>query len=283
MNTSSAIQAPVVKPAPFVKWAGGKRQLLNEIIARMPQRYNTYYEPFVGGGALFFNLQPHHAVINDINSALINVYIQIRNNPDSVITELVKLDGSQGQEPKEYYYHVRDEFNNLLMKKAYEPQMAAMFIFLNKHCFNGLYRVNSKGLFNVPYNGGKQPSCSPSNITAVSETLANTTVLNNDFEIACSTARNGDFVFFDSPYAPLNATSFESYTKEGFSQESHVRLAELYKKLTDRGCFCMLTNHNTHFVRELYKDFTIDVVRVRRAINSNAQKRTGTEVIIRNY
>ena len=270
-------------PQPFVKWAGGKRQLINEINQRMPKSYNSYYEPFVGGGALLFSLQPKHAFVNDINSSLINTYLSIKQHPDEVVYEVGRLDAGITEDSKSYYYEQRDIYNNMLSTETFDARSAAMLIFINKHCFNGLYRVNSRGLFNVPYNGGKAKSCVPENIHAVSKCLENVVITNEDFESACETAQPGDFVFFDSPYAPLNPTSFESYTKEGFSHEDHMRLAKLYKMLSDRGCYCMLTNHNTELINKLYEGFKIDVVQVKRAINSNASKRTGTEVIIRNY
>ena len=228
---------------PFVKWAGGKRQLIPQIRERMPEKYNDYYEPFIGGGAVIFDLLPANALINDINKALINTYRTICNEPD------------------------------------------ALFVFINKHCFNGLYRVNGKGLFNVPYNNSRRVSVDEDVIIATSEYLRGVTIIDGDFEQACKNAKKGDFVFIDSPYAPLNPTSFESYTKEGFDIESHKRLAKLYDELTARGCYCMLTNHNTELINELYgnKDYKIDVVSVKRMINSDASNRVGEEVIICNY
>ena len=270
-------------PQPFLKWAGGKRQLLGEIAFRMPETFASYYEPFIGGGALLFDLQPSGAVINDINSSLVNAYLQIKNSPDEVIEEITLLDDGMRNDTKAYYYEQRNAYNDMLECGVRDARSTAMLIFINKHCFNGLYRVNAKGAFNVPYNGSATPSCSPENIRAISRCLTDVTILNDDFEAACESAQEGDFVFFDSPYAPLNPTSFESYTKEGFSHADHVRLSEVFKRLSDRGCYCMLTNHNTELINKLYADFTIDVVQVKRAINSDASKRTGTEVIIRNY
>lgn len=270
---------------PFIKWAGGKRQLLDDIKKKLPQSFERYFEPFVGGGAVFFDLAPKTAFLNDINSSLINAYRQIRDNPYDVMAMLDELDRSQSKcdDAKGFYYVIRDRYNARITSGTYDTETAALLIYVNKHCFNGLYRVNAKGCFNVPFNGSRQSSYARENILSVSKALAEATITNDDFETACSKAKEGDFIFFDSPYAPLNPTSFESYTKEGFSQEEHRRLARLYKTLTDRGCYCMLTNHNTPFIQELYEDFSIDVVAVRRAINSDASKRTGTEVIITNY
>ena len=271
--------------SPFLKWAGGKRQLLDKIIDRMPKSFNNYYEPFIGGGALLFELQPAKAVINDINASLINAYITIAEKPFEFISAVIELDSQIPEDGKTYYYSLRERYNNKLVKTEYDTELAALFVFLNKHCFNGLYRVNAKGLFNVPYNNSKRESINKESIIAISEYLKNVKIMQGDFEKACNDAQRGDFVFLDSPYAPLNPTSFESYTKEGFDIESHKRLANLFKKLTDKGCYCMLTNHNTEFINDLYgnKGYKIDVIRVKRMINSNASKRVGEEVIIYNY
>ena len=270
-------------PHPFVKWAGGKRQLIESIKKRMPQSFGRYFEPFVGGGALFFELKPNDAVINDINEALISCYRTISLDSEAFMTELDGLDSGIGDDPKPYYYEVRERFNSKLAAREYDCECAALLVFLNKHCFNGLYRVNSKGGFNVPCNGSKTRSYDRQNIEDVAEALTDVAILNGDFAEACADAKKGDFVFLDSPYAPLNPTSFESYTKEGFSLDDHKRLAALFDELTSRGCYCILTNHNTDLINELYADYKIDVVQVRRFINSDASNRKGTEVIIRNF
>ena len=271
--------------APFVKWAGGKRQLIPQIRERMPEKYNDYYEPFVGGGAVIFDLLPANALINDINKALINTYITICNEPDAFLKEVNRLDNDMWEDGKKYYYSIREHYNDKLMRSEYDVELAALFVFINKHCFNGLYRVNGKGLFNVPYNNSRRVSIDEEAIMAASEYLKGVTIIDGDFEQACKNAKKGDFVFIDSPYAPLNPTSFESYTKEGFDIESHRRLARLYDELTKRGCYCMLTNHNTELINDLYgnKGYTIDVVSVKRMINSDASNRVGEEVIICNY
>lgn len=271
--------------APFVKWAGGKRQLITQIRERMPEKYNDYYEPFIGGGAVIFDLLPANALINDINKALINTYRTICNEPDAFLKEVNRLDNDMWEDGKKYYYTIREHYNAKLMRSEYDVELAALFVFINKHCFNGLYRVNGKGLFNVPYNNSRRVSVDEDVIIATSEYLRGVTIIDGDFEQACKNAKKGDFVFIDSPYAPLNPTSFESYTKEGFDIESHKRLAKLYDELTARGCYCMLTNHNTELINELYgnKDYKIDVVSVKRMINSDASNRVGEEVIICNY
>ena len=271
--------------APFVKWAGGKRQLIPQIRERMPEKYNDYYEPFVGGGAVIFDLLPANALINDINKALINTYRTICNEPDTFLKEVNRLDNDMWEDGKKYYYSIREHYNDKLMRSEYDVELATLFVFINKHCFNGLYRVNGKGLFNVPYNNSRRVSVDEDVIIATSEYLRGVTIIDGDFEQACKNAKKGDFVFIDSPYAPLNPTSFESYTKEGFDIESHRRLARLYDELTKRGCYCMLTNHNTELINDLYgnKGYTIDVVSVKRMINSDASNRVGEEVIICNY
>ena len=270
---------------PFVKWAGGKRQLLPQIKERMPEKYNSYFEPFVGGGAVIFELLPTNALINDINKALINAYRQICNAPEAFLAAVKQLDEAMWEDGKKYYYSLREHYNDKLMKAEYDVELAALFVFINKHCFNGLYRVNGKGLFNVPYNNSRRTSVDESIIMEVSRYLQGITIMDGDFEEACEGAGQGDFVFIDSPYAPLNPTSFESYTKEGFDIESHRRLSNLFDKLTNRGCYCMLTNHNTELINELYsgKGYRRDVVSVKRMINSDASKRVGEEIIICNY
>ena len=269
---------------PVIKWVGGKSQLAQKIREMLPDEFETYYEPFVGGGALLLDLLPNYAVVNDINPELTNMYLQIKYNVSKVIKFLRILDKQHEEwsEPKDYYYLVRSTFNKELGSDTAEQ--AARFIYLNKHCFNGLYRVNSKGEFNVPFNWklfGR--SFDEDHLRNAAEVLTNTLVLNKDFEDAVSGAGMNDFVFFDSPYAPLTPTSFTDYTKEGFSYEDHIRLAKVFKELTNRGCYCMLTNHDTPLIRELYKDYKIEVVDVRRSINRKGDGRTGKEVIITNY
>lgn len=268
--------------APFVKWAGGKRQLLESLSLRMPEEYKDYYEPFVGGGALLFHQKPTWAFINDINRELIHAYTEIRDHMDQLTVVLSSMD--QVTCTKEFYYEMRERYNDKLKSRDYDTEMAALFIYLNKHCFNGLYRVNQKGQFNVPWNQKEQVrSVDVENIKNVSYYLKSVTITCQDFEKSLETAKKGDFIYFDSPYAPLNPTSFDSYTKEGFTEEEHRRLSKVFRELSDRGCYCMLTNHNTELIQDLYHDFLREEVDVRRAINSDPKKRVGKEVIIRNY
>lgn len=272
-----------INAQPFVKWAGGKRQLLDRIKARLPKHFNGYMEPFVGGGAVYFGLQPEKAIINDINESLINAYRQIQISPEEFVNVISEHDRKIADAGKEYYYKVRELYNDKLMRAEYDMELAVLFVFLNKHCFNGLYRVNGSGLFNVPYNNSVKESCSRENILAVSRSLQKVCIKHGDFQDACELAKKDDFIFLDSPYAPLNPTSFDSYTKEGFDIESHKRVAVVFRELTERGCYCMLTNHNTELINELYADFNKTVVDVRRMINSDAKNRVGKEIIITNY
>lgn len=286
------------KPEPIIKWAGGKRQLLERIIERLPKSFNSYYEPFIGGGAVLFGISDKlidkKVVINDVNEQLINLYSIIKNKPIEFMKTLSSYDnnhnGSKNQ--KEFYFSMRDKYNDMILNSSnyYDYEIASMMVYINKHCFNGLYRVNSKGLFNVPYNNKKGGSSYiKDNINSVStffnsvDSKGNLSILLGDFEKAVENVELDDFVFFDSPYAPIKADSFESYTKEGFSYEDHLRLANLFKKLSNKGVRCMLTNHNTELIRELYQDYYVEVVSVKRMINSDASKRNGEEVIVTNY
>lgn len=274
---------------PFVKWAGGKRQLLDRINARKPPSYRNYYEPFIGGGAVLFDLQPKTAVVSDINPALINAYKQIRDHAEVVMQSVDEYDKSIQDENltieqrKELYYAIREQFNDKIRHADFDAQAAGLLLFLNKHCFNGLYRCNSKGEFNVPYNRSVRNSYEREDILATSAYLQNVDIECTDFSNICNRAERGDFVFLDSPYAPIKADSFVDYTKEGFSKEDHIRLAEQFKAMNERGVYCMLTNHNTPLIHELYQNFHIEVVAVKRMINRDASKRTGEEVIITNY
>ena len=186
-------------------------------------------------------------------------------------------------EVKEYYYHLREKYNQYIISKSDNAEVAALLIWLNKHCFNGLYRCNSKGLFNVPFANSRRISYNKNNILEVSNMLKNVKITNGDFEDACKEASEGDFIFFDSPYAPLKPESFTDYTKEGFSLDDHKRLATLFKKLSDRGCYCILTNHNTALIKELYSGFRQKIVNVKRSINCDAANRNGEEIIIWNF
>lgn len=271
--------------SPFVKWAGGKKQIINNLLEKVPNEYNNYFEPFIGGGALFLTLQPQKAFINDINIQLLNVYEQLKIDSNHLITFINQLDSEVTD--KERYYVLRERFNEKIALGEIDVEAAGLMIWLNKHCFNGLYRVNSKGFFNVPYNNRKTgSSIDEENLRSIGKFLTENkiTITNLDFEEACKNVQKDDFVYFDSPYIPVSATaSFTDYAKEGFKYEDHLRLAKLYKELDKKGAKLMLSNNNVELVYELYQDYNIESISVKRMINSKANKRTGSEVIITNY
>lgn len=273
------------KMSPFVKWAGGKKQLIEKIRDRIPSEYNTYYEPFVGGGAVLFELRPKKAVINDVNEQLINIYRQLKAEPFAVIREIKNMD--QQVCNKELYLSVREKYNQKIQNHELDVECAGMMIWLNKHCFNGLYRVNNKGFFNVPYNNRKLgSSIDETNIMNIGYFLrdADVDIRCEDFEKTCEKIKKGDFVYFDSPYIPVSVTaSFTDYTKDGFTYDDHIRLAKLFKRLDSKGVKCMLSNNDVTLVYELYNGYNIEQVDVKRNINSIVNKRVGKEVIIRNY
>lgn len=268
---------------PFLKWAGGKRQLLHEIQKLIPYSINTYYEPFIGAGAIFFNFQPNRAVINDLNSELMNVYQVIKDNLDSLLNDLPKHENS-----KEYFYHIRslDREPGYLNMSAVER--ASRIIYLNKTCFNGLFRVNSKGYFNVPFGYYKNPKIIEAMLLrSVHEYLntAHITILNTDFEDAVHEAKKGDFVYFDPPYDPVSDTSsFTSYNLDGFNKNEQKRLKSVIDDLTAKECKVLLSNSGTEFIKKLYQGYHIKTVYANRAINSVASKRGSVdEVLVMNY
>ena len=272
---------------PLVKWAGGKRQLLSELLDRLPKKWETYYEPFVGGGALLIELYNKRmlksAVISDLNEELINLYHVVKNYP----YELVEmLNNTEFKNEKETYLKLRERFNEIIGNPKYSIERAALFLYLNKHCYNGLWRVNKSGKFNVPFGRYKNPSLpSKEHILEFSNMLRNIEILNLDFEEAVLSACEGDFVYFDPPYQPVSETAyFTDYTSGGFDYSEQKRLAKVCKKLTKKGVYVMVSNSNTDEIKELYDDFHIFVVEANRFINSKADRRKGaTEVIITNY
>ena len=276
----------MIKVKPFVKWAGGKRQILDKLKEHLPEEYNTYYEPFVGGGALLFELEPKNAVINDFNDELINVYKVLCD--EVKFNKMIKLlNKHEAKHSEEYYYEIRNkDRNKRSFKRLAEHTRAARTIYLNKACFNGLYRVNSKGEFNVPF--GKKDKVNTyegSNLNLLNHYLSsnNFQILNGDFEKAVETAQKGDFIYFDPPY-DSDTSTFTSYTEVGFGKNEQIRLAKVFKDLSNRGCYVMLSNHNTKLINELYSEFNLHVIEAKRNINSNGQKRgTVEEVIITNY
>lgn len=269
---------------PFVKWVGGKRQLLRQLVNLIPKNYNRYFEPFIGGGALLLEHQPKDAVINDKNDQLINVYLQIRDDCDSVIDALNVLESLPCDETRFMTY--REKFNDMLLNRTLTTDSAAMFIFINKHCFNGIYRLNRSGKFNVGYNKSKtSATIDKHNIREISNYLNRNDIeiLNVDFVSACKSATSGDFIYLDPPYFPINDKSFVKYTSDSFLQNDHSRVYDLFCDLTSRGVFVVMSNSDSDFINDAYKDFHIRRVPVRRSVNSDGCGRSGFEVIVTNY
>ncbi len=276
----------MIKGKPFVKWAGGKRQIVDKLLMYAPDEFNTYYEPFVGGGALLFELSPKKAVINDSNKELINVYNVLRNE-EKFKKMCSILNTYEKNNSEEFYYELRNkDRNKSSFDRLSDYKRAGRTIYLNKACFNGLYRVNSKNEFNVPF--GKKTKVNTydiGNLITVSNylTMNDIKILNVDFEDSVKDAQKGDFIYFDPPY-DSETSIFNSYTEDGFGKEEQRRLAKVYKELSNKGCYVMLSNNNTTLIKELYKDFNIHIIEAKRSINSNGEKRGKVEeVIITNY
>ncbi|MTJ07306.1 DNA adenine methylase [Anabaena sp. UHCC 0204] len=275
---------PLVKP--FVKWAGGKRQLVPTILANhLPKNHNlqTYYEPFIGGGALLFSLQPKKAVINDSNAELINCYKIIKNSLDELIEDL-----KNHKNDEYYYYDIRDWDREKNFKSKTEVQRASRIIFLNKTCYNGLFRVNSQGQFNVPFGKYKNPNILDiAVLKAVNKYLNENQVriLNSDFQEVVKDAKRGDFIYLDPPYDPVSETaSFTGYDVNGFNKQEQRRLKEVFDDLNNRGCHILLSNAYTEFIKDLYKDYPHTKISAIRAINCNGKKRGKVdEILVKNY
>lgn len=275
-------QAPLVKP--FLKWAGGKRQLLPTLNQYAPTQFQNYYEPFVGAGALFLALQPRQAVINDLNAELINAYGVIQKQPEELLRQL-----RAHRNNPEYFYQIRalDRVPHLYQQLT-AVQRASRTIYLNKTCYNGLYRVNRKGQFNAPFGRYRNPLIADeAGLRNLHRFLSQRPVrlLNTDFEQAVQGARSNDFVYFDPPYDPASpSASFTAYQEAGFGRPEQRRLARVVQDLTRRGCRVMLSNSSTDFIRSLYKGYTQIRVNASRRINSVAQNRgLVEELLILNY
>ena len=262
---------------PIVKWVGGKRQLMFELLKNMPENYNRYFEPFIGGGALFFELQPQNGYISDMNEELINLYSVVRDDVYELIEDLGKHEVS-----KEYFLEIRNIDRTEKYAELSSIERASRFIYLNRTCFNGMYRVNSQGQFNVPFGNYKNPRIvDAENLINCSKLLKNTEIYCADFSEILNKVQKGDFVYFDPPYVPLNETSsFTSYTKDGFDLDMQFKLDELDSK----GVMFMLSNSDTKLVNELYSNYEIKKVFASRAINANPNGRGKiTEVLVKNY
>ncbi|NJK58685.1 MAG: DNA adenine methylase [Pleurocapsa sp. SU_5_0] len=271
----------LLRPKPFVKWAGGKTQLLPYLLERMPRKYDRYFEPFIGGGALFFKVTPRQGYISDINPELINAYQVIQLDVESLIEDLKKHIYD-----KNYYYKLRNVDRTPEFKNWSPVKKASRIIALNKSCFNGLYRVNSKGHFNVPFGRYKNPKLVDAvNLRECSKALKDTKIVLGSFNLIEQDVQKGDFVYFDPPYVPLNITSsFTSYSKEGFNNKMQENLRDICVALDCRQVKFMLSNSSTPLILELYKDFNLSFVDASRAINSRGDKRGKVkEVIVTNY
>ncbi|TWP18881.1 DNA adenine methylase [TM7 phylum sp. oral taxon 348] len=275
------------KPKPFVKWVGGKRQLLKQFreLGLYPPKVfnpiaNTYHEPFVGGGAVFFDLLPKNAKLSDLNNELVITYSVIKDNVDELIKSLQKHIYD-----KEYYLEVRAK----KVENLSDVEIASRFIFLNRTGFNGLYRVNKSGQFNVPFGRYNNPViCDEDNLRRVSDALRDVVITHQDYKNVLGTAKSGDFIYFDPPYYPINTTSsFTSYTVEGFLEKEQTELRDTLVKLHEKGCFVMLSNSDTPFINKLYSGLdgiTINKITAGRAINSKGTGRGKiTEVLVTNY
>ncbi len=268
---------------PILKWAGGKGKLLPQLLPLLPGDIADcrYLEPFIGGGAMFFHLQPTEAVINDANTELVTVYTAVKGDVEELIENLSQLAAFGGSEGA--YYAGRTLYNNHTESLC---DRAALFIYLNRTCFNGLYRVNKAGEFNVPYGKYKNPRiCDPKGLRAASEALCGTRIMVGDYRHILVTARRGDFIYFDPPYAPLSATSnFVAYTKGGFGSSDQVALREVFGMLHDRGCKMLLSNSDTPEMRALYAGHSIHEIEATRAVGASAESRGVVgELAIRNY
>ena len=281
-------QIAVSEPKPFVKWVGGKSQLMRDLENNFPKQFTTYHEPFLGGGAVMFNLltkKPQLSCnVSDFNSDLILAYVTIRDKLEKLIESLENHSKNYHKNSTEYYYEVRKQEPKQQIEKV------SRLLFLNKTCFNGLYRVNKKGQFNVPLGRYTNPNIvNKENLTAVSKILQSKKIKIScrDFEAVLGDAKKGDLVYFDPPYQPVSSTAnFTSYTHRDFTEDDLERLAKLADQLHSKGCYVLLSNSNSKTVKDFFskKYWKISSINVNRAINSNAQKRTGhKEIIIKNY
>ncbi len=273
-----SLETSTVLPRPFLKWVGGKGQLISQYAPFLPATFSTYYEPFLGGGAIFFHLLPRQAVLTDINPELVNVYCTVRDKVEAIIQhlEIHQLCHSQA-----YYYDLRANPGKTSIEKA------ARLIYLNKTCYNGLYRENSKGQFNVPMGRYKAPKiCHPELLRSVSRVLKQTQIEVKPFDAVLNMAQtNQDFVYFDPPYHPISLTSrFTEYNRYAFNEADQIRLRDTFAQLAARGVKVMLSNSDCPFIRELYQGFKIHTILAARSINSNAEKRGKiTEVLVTSY
>lgn len=283
---------------PVLKWAGGKRQLLDEIKARFPSSYNRYHEPFFGGGALYFDLESEDGTINDTNVRLVNFYKQVRDNPDEVITKLRSFEDPEvnpdpdrafadtnrrGKEVDEYYYQQREIFNNRPNGDDFDPvEEAAILLYLNRTCYNGLYRENSSGGFNVPIGRYSDPDwVQEERVRATSRVLEGTEIFNRDFEYILNYAEAGDLVYFDPPYEPMSPTAnFTDYSADGFDLDDQERLLETAQSLDESGVHVILSNSGVMYNMYEEAGFSVEKEGATRAINSDGDNRDEVDEIV---
>lgn len=273
MKASTLLKTPM-NNRPILKWAGGKTQLLSEIYPKIPKRYNQYIEPFFGGGALYFSLCPSNSIIADSNPELVNLYSVVAENIEDLVEDLHKHIND-----KDYFYNIRSQETTDLSP----VEAASRTLYLNKTCFNGLYRVNKKGGFNTPFGNYKNPNIvNESVLRSASEILKDAKILCGDYKkILQEQAKEGDFIFLDPPYLPISEyADFKRYTKEQFYEEDHIELSNEIERLHNLGCHVILTNSNHPLVHEQYKHFCIDIIKTKRFISCNGKKRTGEDVIV---
>jgi DNA adenine methylase len=269
--------SPSKKAQPIVKWAGGKTRLLKELTSRLPTRFERYFEPFFGGGAFFFALQPQEALLSDVNYELVLLYRCVRDDLSALIAEL-----QHHPYEKEHYYWMRSRVPETLS----DVERAARTLYLNRTCFNGLYRVNRRGQFNVPMGRYSNPViCNVDRLERASLAFSKATLTHADFNATMQAPKAGDFVYFDPPYQPISKTAnFTSYTAGSFGEEDQARLADTVTDLANRGVQCMLSNSDTPLIQSLYKDFRVDIVMAPRLISRKASNRRPVrEVIVRTY
>lgn len=264
---------------PFIRWAGGKTKLLSQLRSFIPETYNKYIEPFLGGAALFFDTNPSKVILSDINKELINLYIVLRDNLDELVEDLKKYSNDE-----ECYYKCRGQDRNLNYRKWSNVERASRILYLNKTCWNGLYRVNSSGYFNVPFGKRTNPNIIDRNtLKNCSETLEGTDIYVHGFEHILNYVSKNDFVYLDPPYAPLKKDSFIGYSKEGFGEQSQIDLKNVCDMINKRGAYFVLSNSYTPFILDLYNEYNINTVYAPRFINSDGNNRGAVkEVIITN-
>lgn len=275
------------KAKPFLKWAGGKSRIAHQIVSFFPSEFDRYFEPFLGSGAVYFTVSPQEGILNDLNKYLIGTYEIIRDHPSALIEELQKIDKVYHSLPdldkkSDFYYKAREQYNNI---NHISLNKAALFIFLNKAGFNGMYRENSKGEYNIPF--GKHEKCliaDAENILKVSVDLKDITFTTGDYKDSLKTARKGDLVYLDPPYVPVSKTAnFTQYQKEGFNYDEHIKLRDLALLLHDRGCYVVISNSSCEESRKLYEDkvFNIHTIEITRLIHRS--KKIVPEIVVTNF